>query len=354
MSASIRKIKNKDGSISQMLDVSSHGVRTRELLHHLKLLKPANALDRVENKKKEKYANDLLLAKMIDMATSEHGLVNKDKQNTFFIEFYQSYLDKYTLKDKRVIAAALSQFKAFLPTIDKDVKITTKEVTEEVVYDFKCYLESKLKGESPSTYFKRFKKVLKYGVKQKYFASNPSTDVIIKENTTSIKKDTLTMEEIKLLAATPITNNELRRAFLFSCLTGVRFVDVNAITHKAIKGKRLEFKQSKTSIDVSINLNEDALSLLGTGSAEQKIFALPSHTACNKGLKHWAAKAGINKHLTFHVGRHSFATNLIFHGANVLTTSKLLGHTSLRFTERYVRIADSQKEDAVNNLPSIK
>ena len=83
------------------------------------------------------------------------------------------------------------------------------------------------------------------------------------------------------------------------------------------------------------------------------IFHLPSDTMCLKALRHWTKKAGIDKHITWHCGRHSFGTQLLNNGANIKVVSSLLGHSSLRFTEIYVRAVDEEKKKAINSMPSI-
>ncbi len=112
--------------------------------------------------------------------------------------------------------------------------------------------------------------------------------------------------------------------------------------------------QQKTGVPALINLNSTANKLLGT-RAENKdlVFSLPSHTACLKHLRNWVSDAKITKKITWHCARHSFGTNLLFYGTDAKTASGLLGHTSMKYTERYLHIADSRKEQAINNLPEI-
>jgi len=77
---------------------------------------------------------------------------------------------------------------------------------------------------------------------------------------------------------------------------------------------------------------------------EYQLYRLPSRRT---------KKAGIDKHITWHCGRHSFGTQLLNNGANIKVVSSLLGHSSLRFTEIYVRAVDEEKKKAINSMPSI-
>ena len=126
--------------------------------------------------------------------------------------------------------------------------------------------------------------------------------------------------------------------------------------------KLLKFEQSKTkghsaSSGVIIPLNDGLLGLIGEPTDGQNkdslIFALPSYEMCLKALKRWVKRAGINKHISWHCARHSFATNLLSNGANIKTVASLLGHSGLKYTEKYTRAVDSLKQEAINSLPQI-
>ena len=77
-------------------------------------------------------------------------------------------------------------------------------------------------------------------------------------------------------------------------------------------------------------------------------------SVCLKALSKWVAEAGIEKHITWHCARHSFAVNILNKGANIKTVSSLLGHSTLKYTEKYTRAVDSLKEMAINSLPELK
>ena len=82
------------------------------------------------------------------------------------------------------------------------------------------------------------------------------------------------------------------------------------------------------------------------------IFNLPSYTMCVKSVKRWVSSAGINKHITWHCARHSFAVNILNNGANIKTVASLLGHSGLKHTEKYTRAVDSLKTEAIMSLRS--
>jgi len=198
--------------------------------------------------------------------------------------------------------------------------------------------------------------MVRQAVREKLILTNPCADVKAPKGEASVK-DTLTFDELQLLANTPTRAGEVKRAFLFSCVTGLRWVDVSAITwtNADMKNKVLKVFQSKTAKTVVVNLTDTALRLLGKpGKPGEKIFDLPTANGANKALRLWLERAEIPKKITWHCARHSFGTNLVFHGADVFVTSKLLGHTSMKHTQRYVRAAEEMKRDAINKLPGIQ
>jgi site-specific recombinase XerD len=356
MGIQLREKANKDGTASLYLDIYHTGKRRYEFLQQCKIkLKPKSPVDRKTNKEARELAEQILTKRKLELEANEYDLTPKYKQQVDFVEFFKNFLNKYTKKDLRIVRACLNQFLEFL----KEQQITelpARRVTEQLVHDFKNFLTEKLAGESPANYFKKFKLVLKAAIRQKIITSNPAQDISIKAKT-AIKKQILSPEEIKELAATPATNDNMKRAFIFSLFTGLRFSDVQNLKWENIdlKNNQLNFVQLKTSERVNLNLHPTAIKALGSPQKPDKlVFDLPSHNAVNKGLRHWVKKAGINKKITWHCARHSFATNIIFFGADVNTASKLLGHQSLRYTERYAHLVKSLKDRAISNLPGVE
>jgi site-specific recombinase XerD len=259
----------------------------------------------------------------------------------------QSFIDGYEKKDKRNMQGALNRFTDFL--IEKKKQgLLFSELTDVIITDFQDYLFARSVGEGGSSYFSRFKKMMKRAKLEKVIAVNPASDIKTKKSK-SRKKDILTIEEIQLLVSTPIQSPEIRRAALFCTVTGLRWCDVKHLRWKDIKGETVTIRQEKTGVDVDIPLNDTAIKLLGV-RGHGNIFDLPSSNGANKTLKKWVNRAGINKTITWHNLRHSFGTNLIFKNVDVLTVSKLLGHTSMKHTQRYVDVARQMKETATDKL----
>lgn len=119
---------------------------------------------------------------------------------------------------------------------------------------------------------------------------------------------------------------------------------------------QLELIQKKTKQPITIPLSENALCWLpnrGMEGEENRIFYMPETSVSYDYLHKWAEKAGINKHVTFHVGRHTYATLLLYYGVDLFTVSKLLGHTNVKTTQIYAKVMDDTKRKAVSAIPQI-
>ncbi len=225
------------------------------------------------------------------------------------------------------------------------------------------YLQKRSTGEGAHTIYARFKKVVKHAVEHDVFAKNPCAGISIKIDRSVVKKDVLSIDEIRTLADTPFpaANQGIKRAFLFCLLTGLRWCDVEGLTFANVdySNRVLSFTQHKTEghsthSAVTIPLSDTTLALIGAkGLRESRIFNLPSYEYSCRFLKLWVKNAGIEKHISWHCARHSFAVNVLSNGADIKTVSSLLGHSSIAMTEKYLHVVDGLKRAAIDSLPSL-
>lgn len=219
--------------------------------------------------------------------------------------------------------------------------------------------EVKLAQNTVAVYYSTFATAVAAAVRQGYIKNDPlSKDDFPEHEETS--RNYLTIEELaKLMACDYDKNKALHSAFLFSCLTGLRKVDIMDLTWGEIRkeGKftRIVFKQIKTGGLEYLDINAQAAALLGRrGPANSKVF--PGFTYSNRTtvqLEKWLKKAGIDKKLTFHCARHTFAVMMLDLDTQIYTLSKLLGHRSIRSTEIYAKILDKKKQEAVASIPDL-
>lgn len=340
-----------DGRKSAWLDINHNGIRLRPTLK-IFLEKETSSEAKIRNKELRKRCEEIRAQKEFELASQRYDFQSEQHfQNRHgdFISLVNHEVEISVRRDKRGFSTLAYKLKCFT----KKDTLPCYEITPSFIEKFKAYLESHLNGQTPYDYFKKFKYVLAKAVKRGYFRTNPAQDVKIRKGKCKVK-ETLTIDEAKLLLNAHCPNDQVKRAFLFCLYTGLRYCDVIVLQWQHIKGDMLEIIQSKTNERVSVPLQSEVLTLLGEkGHYDSRIFQLPSHTGCLKNLRSWVKNAGIEKHLTWHCARHSFATLLIANDVDVLLTSKLLGHTSLTHTLRYVRVVEEQKIKAVHKIPSI-
>ena len=169
------------------------------------------------------------------------------------------------------------------------------------------------------------------------------------------KRSYMTIEEVRALIATPMKNEAVKQAYLFSCFCGLRISDIISLKWKDVfvdRGQyRLSVSMQKTKEPIYLPLSPEALKWMperGEKTSEDHVFDLPSPTMINTLLKPWAKAAGIDKRFSFHTSRHTFATMMLTLGADLYTTSKLLGHADVKMTQVYAKIINQKKDDAVN------
>lgn len=168
----------------------------------------------------------------------------------------------------------------------------------------------------------------------------------------------LTMDEAKLLAATPTSNIRMTRLFMFSMMTGIRYSDLRSLTWNEVieeDGKfRIEKQMKKTGRMLYLPMNDTAVRLLPSrGKGSEYVFNVPTVQALDKSLRKWVKRAGISKNVSFHTARHSFATIGLELGSDLFTVSKLLGHSDIGVTQVYATIIDPKRDEAIHMIDNL-
>ena len=201
--------------------------------------------------------------------------------------------------------------------------------------------------------------MLRYAVHEGLLKKNPCYELDSKDKfqKTPSSREYLTTDELKALMDVPTGSPITKQTFLFCCFTGLRHSDMVALRWKDIQktddGYMIHIpSMQKTGKPVIVPLGNQAKSWLperNDGLPEDKVFVnAPTLCCANRALKHMAEKAGIDKVVSFHVSRHTFATMTLTAGGDIYTTSKLLGHTNIHMTEIYADVVLEKKADAVN------
>jgi len=357
MAVYLRKKSLSGGRKSYYLDIW-HGEKRRYEFLKLYLVKARNPIDKKQNEIAKELAEQIRAKRETDLSASDYDIIPKFKKNTDFLAYFEKFHLTYQNKDIRLVKGAFEYFKKFIA--DSEIKyLPIKKVDEQLCIDFKNYLETKVHGETIANYYKKFKAVIQKAVREKLIPNNVTENITI-IRADALKKDILSLDEIDTLSKAYCGNEQVKKAFLFSLNTGLRFCDVKALTWKNIDNNKLRIIQAKTKTTsgaayLTIDLNKTAMNVIGQrGDPEDHVFTLPSHTGCNESLKAWRKKAGLTKHITWHCSRHSIAVNLLDIGTDVKTVASILGHSGLDYIDKYLRVIDERKKQAVNKLPVIE
>jgi len=163
---------------------------------------------------------------------------------------------------------------------------------------------------------------------------------------------------VQMLVDTPCKDDVLKRAFLFSILTGLRHSDIQSLKWKQIqqtnKGTwQAVVVQQKTKRPDYKPVIQQALQLCGIRPNDDEALVFEGLTDASwisRPLKVWIEASGIKKHITFHCGRHSYASLLLENGVDIYTIKSLMGHTNVKTTQIYTHLVNEQKEKAANTL----
>lgn len=170
---------------------------------------------------------------------------------------------------------------------------------------------------------------------------------------TGVDRGYLSEEElVRLMEAETVTRVEaqVRDLFLFSAFTGLAYVDIKNLREENVQrffdgNWWILTRRHKTQVESNIRLLAIPLRLVekyrGT-VPDGHIFPVPSNNCCNENLQRLAERCGIRTHLTFHVGRHTFATIALNRGMPIESLSRILGHTNIRTTQIYAKITDKK------------
>jgi integrase len=277
-----------------------------------------------------------------------------------FVQYFKSLADKRKASNHDNWVSAYN----YLVTFTKE-NLKFSDLNERFCNDFKEFLrttqsnksiKSSLSQNSTVSYFNKLKACLKQAYKEGYLQTDLNAKVEpIKQAET--QRNFLTMAEINSLVKTDCQNPLLKRAAIFSTLTGLRFSDIQKLIWGDLEyidgnGHFIKFKQQKTKGVEMMPISEQAYSLLGERKEPtDRVFEGLTYSAYeNKHLAKWIGLAGIAKDITFHCFRHTYATLQLSKGTDIYTVSKMLGHRELKTTQIYAKIIDQTKREAADKI----
>lgn len=363
----LREKPLSSGRSSLYLEINKDGMRRYEFLK-LYITNGKSKTDKQADKKTWELAEAIRAKRVVELRNSRYGFTDYDNGKSDVI----AYIRVLAQKKNKARKYALERVADILVEFANRERLEFNYIDKVFIENFLAFLKTRYKSQkhgrqivkvpqhlsNNSIYeiFSILSAVMNTAVKNGIVPQNPlkMLDSSLKPKLAESKREFLTLEELKKLIETDCPKYT-KTIFLFACYTGLRHSDIVSLKWEDIEetdnGLMIRKKQQKTRNLVEIPLNEAALNLLPERKGSGLVFNGKSHNVVNVDLKKWGKKAGLNKTLTFHVSRHTFATLLISKGADLYVVSKLLGHSRITTTQTYAKVVDKSRKDAVNLLP---
>lgn len=353
----LRKKPISGGRSSLYLDIYIAGRRRYEFLK-LYLYPETSRAAKDKNKQTLHLADAIRAKRVVDLQNNRWGFDATGKLDTNFLAYYRAVAEKRRGKKKEWNAANYGNWHACYIRLREFCRedMTFRDVTPDWVRSFREYLDADFqkwdKGATAATarqigqntkleYFNKLMAAIKQAVDDKIISENPLQGVK-RFKAQETNREYITLEELRRLATTECEHPNTKRAFLFSCLTGIRKSDIQCMKWQDVQQQggftRIIFRQKKTGAQEYLDINEQANAYMGIrGEPGDLVFGNFHYTPYTSVvLRKWALRAGIAKNLTFHSARHTFAVIMLEIGTDIYTVSKLLGHREIQGVKRNV------------------
>lgn len=370
----LRQRKTPAGNITLYLDIYINGKRSYEYLK-MYLIPEKTKADKDTNRETLQMAEAIKAKRIVELRNGEFGFKSEFAEDTNFYDYYVAMTENRLGNDTKGNwgnwRSCLKHLEKYEPRLHR---MTFADIDKKWVEGFRKYLEKEatawgcdyrerikdhpLSRNSKLSYFNKLKACLNKAYEDRIIAYNPIRGVDNFKPEEG-KRMYLTLEELQTLVQTQCEYPKIKNAFLFSCLTGLRRSDILKLTWVEVQQQgdftRLIFKQKKTGGREYLDISPQAADLLGErGKADETPFTdIHSPSVTNEVIKRWVLRAGIQKDITFHCGRHTFAVMMLDLGTDIYTVSKLLGHRELSTTQIYAKVLDKNKQAAVAKIPDI-
>ena len=359
----LREKELANGVRSLYLDIYVNGKRSYEFLK-LYLIPETNPQAKVQNENTMRAANTIKLNRILEITNNKAGLKNTSIRAKMLLkdwmETFRQAQEQKGVKDQKLIHNTIHALTAY------NINVAMRDVNRDYIIGLTNFLRNdyrsprgkKLKDYSVINYLGCLRNALNMAVREDVIADNPIMKLSAQDKVKApeSQREYLTVEEVKQLEATDSPYPHIKQAFLFACYTGLRCSDVRSITWgKIVKDGekyRLHTVMFKTKRPFYIPLSKKAMQWMperGDKTDDDLIFEnIPVQVNTKLYLQPWLDKAGITKPITFHCSRHTFGTMMLTLGADIYTTSKLMGHTKVEVTQIYAKIINKKKDDAVS------
>lgn len=336
-----------------------------------------------ERTREDKAKNEVTLAlakaiqsrRIVEVQNDAHGFQNTNKSRVNLLDYLENIGKQSAEQGSRNYARTVLNTVRALRLFRGDY-IAFRDVDKEFLSEFTDYLRQmpkaskygvlktggRLSNNSVVSYYGTLRTAINRAYKEGIITVNPTKefDFASKVRQEPSRREYLTIDELKTLINTECRHEIVKRAFLFSCLCGLRVSDIRKLRWCDLQRSggrvRIEITMQKTKEPLYLPISDEALKWLperGEANDGNFIFPLTHEGTVNDTLQHWAKVAGITKHISFHVARHTHATMMLTLGADLYTVSKLLGHKNIATTQIYAKIVDKKKEEAIGLIPNL-
>lgn len=231
-------------------------------------------------------------------------------------------------------------------------QLRCRDITPKLLEAYSAHLSKRYKASTARLFQIAMTVWCNFALKKGYIAVNPSLN-IEKIKVEQTQREFLTEQELRRMIATMDTTNVMHRAFIFACLTGLRYSDIIRVRYEDIVDGVITLRQQKTNEVVYIPLTDDASRLIEPLAQEGLVFGSIVASTLTRTIRRWAQKAGISKRISMHTARHTFAVLLLTKGVDIYTVSRLLGHRNVKTTQIYADIVDERRKEAIKKLPKL-
>jgi len=380
----IKQKKLRDGNIRLYLDYyfgrvevdgKSKVIRRRTSMGLTLWGNPANVKQKSENRATMELARRLRNEAEQNLLERRKGYrlptdLQPSERCGDLLQWFADYAAGHDRGRCRVMRNTAAAFGRYLAGTSKlrglSATLPPEMMSRDIAEGFAAWLRSTYKSTTAWGYLLRFRHLCRAAVKAGALECYPCEGVRIACDVHALRKDILSADEVARLLATECQSVQplVRRAFVVSLYTGMRWGDVAALTWRSIDTANglLSYTQRKTAehssrSSVTVPISPTLAAALGKAPRDRSrlVFdGLPCNYACNIELGRWVEAAGINKHITWHCARHSFAMLLLAAGTDIKTVSELMGHSSIATTEKYLRATNALKLAAIATLPAAK
>ena len=350
------------------------GKRKYEFLK-LYLIPERTREDKAKNEATLALAKAIQSRRIVEVQNDTHGFQNTNKSRVNLLDYLENIGKQSAEQGSRNYARTVLNTVRALRLFRGDY-IAFRDVDKEFLSEFTDYLRQmpkaskygvlktggRLSNNSVVSYYGTLRTAINRAYKEGIITVNPTKefDFASKVRQEPSRREYLTLDELKTLINTECRHEIVKRAFLFSCLCGLRVSDIRKLRwcdlQRSSGRVRIEITMQKTKEPLYLPISDEALKWLperGEANGSDFIFPLTHEGTVNDTLQHWAKVAGITKHISFHVSRHTHATMMLTLGADLYTVSKLLGHKNIATTQIYAKIVDKKKEEAIGLIPNL-